>query len=171
MTWWGFGIQWHQLEDMQSSPRCRQITTLTPHHSIFTGRMLFLKPNQQCESTEGKLRRKHLRRNQTVIHLPTTPENVATLTYEMQSFLIWLKACCVLSDVGGSGVVCRYRFLWQEPVVICGNWNVRQSTSQQLFRVTTFCINACFQSFSTLISRTVHHAVLKFSPCRNTPMT
>jgi len=28
-----------------------QITTPTPHHSIFTGRMLFLTPNQQCQST------------------------------------------------------------------------------------------------------------------------
>jgi len=26
-----------------------------PHHSIFTGQMLFLTPNQQCQSTEGKL--------------------------------------------------------------------------------------------------------------------
>jgi len=25
-----------------------------PHHSIFTGRMLFLAPNQQCQSTEAK---------------------------------------------------------------------------------------------------------------------
>jgi len=24
-----------------------------PHHSIFTGRMLFLTSNQQCQSTEG----------------------------------------------------------------------------------------------------------------------
>jgi len=38
----------------QSAPRSRQITTSTPRHSIFTGRMLFLAPNQQCESTEGK---------------------------------------------------------------------------------------------------------------------
>jgi len=29
----------------------------TPHHSIFTGQMLFLTPNQQCQSTEAiKLR-------------------------------------------------------------------------------------------------------------------
>jgi len=27
--------------------------TSTPHHSIFTGEMLFLTPNQQCQSTEG----------------------------------------------------------------------------------------------------------------------
>ena len=35
----------------QSAPCCRQITTLTPHHSIYTGRLLFLTPNQQCQST------------------------------------------------------------------------------------------------------------------------
>jgi len=34
----------------QSALRFRQITTPTPHHSIFTDRMLF----QQCQSTEGK---------------------------------------------------------------------------------------------------------------------
>ena len=26
----------------------------TPHDSIFTGHMLFLTPNQQCQSTEGR---------------------------------------------------------------------------------------------------------------------
>jgi len=30
----------------QSAPRSREITTPTPHHSTFTGRMLFLTPNQ-----------------------------------------------------------------------------------------------------------------------------
>jgi len=29
-----------------------QVTTPTPHHSIFTGRMLFLTPNRQCQRTE-----------------------------------------------------------------------------------------------------------------------
>jgi len=61
-------------------------------------------------------------------------------------------------------------WLWREPVVMCGNWNVRQAVSQQVFIETTFCINTCFQSFSTLISRIVHYAVLKFSPCRNKPL-
>jgi len=36
-----------------SAPRSRQITTPTPHRSIFTGRMLFLTPSQQCQSTES----------------------------------------------------------------------------------------------------------------------
>ena len=37
-------------------------------------------------------------------------------------------------------VGCR-RWFWQEPVVMCGYWNVRQAVSQQVFRVTTFCVN------------------------------
>jgi len=59
------------------------------------------------------------------------------------------------------------RWLWKQPVVM---WNVRQATTQQVFTVTTFCINTCFQSFSTLFSRIVNHVVLKFSPCRNKPL-
>ena len=47
------GISWTICK--QSAPRSRQITTPTPYHSIFRGRMLFLMPNQQCQSTVGKL--------------------------------------------------------------------------------------------------------------------
>ena len=45
------GISWTIF--IQSAPRSRQITTQTSHQSIFTGQMLFLMPNQQCQSTEG----------------------------------------------------------------------------------------------------------------------
>jgi len=48
----GSGISWAICK---SAPRSRQITTPTPHHSVFTGRMLFLPPNQQRQSTEGTL--------------------------------------------------------------------------------------------------------------------
>ena len=41
------GISWAICK---SAPRSRQIT----HCSVFTGRMLFLTPNQQCQSTEGR---------------------------------------------------------------------------------------------------------------------
>ena len=47
----GCGISWAVCK---SAPRSRQITTPTPHHSVFTGRMPFLPPNQQRQSTEGK---------------------------------------------------------------------------------------------------------------------
>ena len=46
------GISWTICK--QSAPRSRQITTPTPHHSIFTRRMLILTPKQQCQSTEGR---------------------------------------------------------------------------------------------------------------------
>jgi len=36
------------------APHSRQITMPVPHHLIFfAGRMLFLMPNQQCQSSEG----------------------------------------------------------------------------------------------------------------------
>ena len=38
------GISWTACK--QSAPSSRQITTLTLHHSFFSGRMLFLTPNQ-----------------------------------------------------------------------------------------------------------------------------
>ena len=44
--WDGSGISWTICK--QSAPQSRQITIPTPHHSIFTGRMLILTPNQQC---------------------------------------------------------------------------------------------------------------------------
>ena len=46
----GSGISWAIYK---SAPRSRQITMPAPHHSVFTGRMPFLSPNQQCQSTEG----------------------------------------------------------------------------------------------------------------------
>ena len=48
----GSGISWTTCK--QSAPRSRQVTTPTPHLSIVTGRLLFLTPNQRCQSTEGK---------------------------------------------------------------------------------------------------------------------
>ena len=72
--------------------------------------------------TSGNLR--YLTRKQTVIHLPTRPENVTTLTCEMQNFFIWLKVSCVFSNLGGS----EESQLW---VVIGG------SEKNRLWRVAT----------------------------------
>ena len=47
----GSGISWAICK---SAPRSRQITTPTLHHSIFTGQIPFLPPNQQWQSTEGR---------------------------------------------------------------------------------------------------------------------
>ena len=46
----GSGISWAVCK---SASHSRQITTPVPHHSVFAGRMPFLPPNQQCQSTEG----------------------------------------------------------------------------------------------------------------------
>jgi len=45
----GSGISWA----IGSAHRSRQITTPAPHYCFFTGRMPFLPPNQQCQSTES----------------------------------------------------------------------------------------------------------------------
>jgi len=58
------GISWTICK--QSMPRSKQITTPTPYRSIFTGRMLFLTPNQQCQSTEGTT--SHTAANQSFTH-------------------------------------------------------------------------------------------------------
>jgi len=46
----GSGIYWAIMQVCTSS----QTTTPTSHHSVFTGRMPFLPPNQQRQSTEGE---------------------------------------------------------------------------------------------------------------------
>jgi len=49
-----FGMQWHQLHHMQTICTSLQTDNHTTTQSLnFTGRMLFLTPNQQCQSTEG----------------------------------------------------------------------------------------------------------------------
>jgi len=48
----GSGISWAICK---SAPRSRQITMPVPHHCFFTGRMPFLPPKQQRQSTEGYL--------------------------------------------------------------------------------------------------------------------
>jgi len=49
--WDGSGISWVMCK--QSAPRSRQLTIPAPYHSLFAGWMLFLMPNQRCQSTES----------------------------------------------------------------------------------------------------------------------
>jgi len=51
----GLGIQWHQVDYMQTICTLLQTDnyTNTPSLNFFTGQMLFLTPNQQCQITEG----------------------------------------------------------------------------------------------------------------------
>jgi len=51
--------RWHQLGNMQVCTLLQTNNTPAPHHSVFfTGRMPFLPPNQQRQSTESR-RSKH----------------------------------------------------------------------------------------------------------------
>ena len=52
----GSGISWALCK---SAPHSRQTTMPAPHYSAFTGRMPFLPPNQQCQSTESTHTRLH----------------------------------------------------------------------------------------------------------------
>ena len=55
----GSGISWAICK---SAPSSRQITMPAPTTQFFTGRMPFLPPNQQCQSTEGKIKSYSLQR-------------------------------------------------------------------------------------------------------------
>jgi len=143
---------WHEnLTGLSISPvRCSHFTLGNPKKSFST--VLFIHTSDYlC----------YLRRKQTVIHLPTTPENVTTLTCELQNFFIWLKVCCVLSNVGSS----EWSHLW---VVIGG------SEKNRLWCVITGISgkqrHSKFSEWPPLISCIVCHAVLKFSPCSNKPL-
>ena len=61
----GSGISWAVCK---SAPHSRQITIPAPYHSVFTGLMPFLPPNQQRQSTEGTT-------SFTVTHTHTQPFN------------------------------------------------------------------------------------------------
>jgi len=102
--WDGSGISWTICK--QSAPRSRQITTPTPHHSMITGRMLFLAPNQQHQSTEGKGIYNSIKKQRQFYHRPRSPVIIATdqkpqatwqciiLTFVIFVVFEFLPSCC-----------------------------------------------------------------------------
>ena len=62
----GSGISWAICK---SAPCSSQITMPVPHHSVFTGRMPFLPPNQQHQSTKGKAFLNVNRHKNCLLHL------------------------------------------------------------------------------------------------------
>jgi len=137
-----------------SSVRCSHFTLENPKKSFST--VLFIQNSDYlC----------YISRTQTVIHLPIPPENVTTLTCELQNFFIWLKVSYVLSNAGGS----EESQFW---VVVGGSeknwlWCVATGMSSKQCHSKCLAIIHASSLFSTLISRIVHHALLKFSPYRN----
>ena len=66
----GSGISWATCK---SAHRSRQITTPAPHRSVFSGRMPFLPPNQQRQSTEDQTADHTHTHTNTVAHCTPTP--------------------------------------------------------------------------------------------------
>jgi len=54
------GWQWHQIGRMQVCTLLQTDNHTSTHHSVFAGRMVFLPPNQQRQSTEGILLAKRI---------------------------------------------------------------------------------------------------------------
>ena len=84
--------QWHQLGHMQV---CISLQTdnhaSTPPLSFFTGRMPFLSPNQQRQSTEGTKTNTGLKR---CLSWHTDHHNVDNLLWERRTLLVLLTGNC-----------------------------------------------------------------------------
>jgi len=81
----GSGISWAICK---SAPCSRHITMPAPHHSVFTGRMPFLPPNQQHQSTERILS----------FHWNSAQNNLdLQLNFTMMSFYVPPNHCLILS--------------------------------------------------------------------------
>jgi len=84
-------LTWKSYRLSTSPVRCSHCTLGNPKKSFST--VLFMHASDYLRYFTSK---------HSVIYLPTPPENVTRLTCELHIFFIWLKVCCVLSDVGGS---------------------------------------------------------------------
>ena len=83
------------------APRSRQTTTPAPHHSFLMGQMLFLTPNQQCESTESNTEGKtHSTLNNTFITIPRCKLWRATST--SWSTCTLFNVVCVISTTNNA---------------------------------------------------------------------
>ena len=91
----GSGISWAICKP---APRPRQITMTAPHQSVFTGRMPFLPPNQQCQSTERKVTADN---SHTVMWLNLTmPTYIIFLTWAVpQTYWQTIKLCNIFGSM------------------------------------------------------------------------
>ena len=95
----GSGISWTICK---SAPCSKQITMPAPHRSVFfIGRMPFLPPNQQCQSTEGKIHT-HIRRKYIHTHQVKTDKTRKLLSIKDRftelSFYVPLDTKSVISE-------------------------------------------------------------------------
>ena len=84
---------WHEhLTDLSTWPvRCSHFALGNPKRSFLTV-ILIHNSDYLC----------YLRRKQTIIHLPIPPENVTSLTCELQNFFYLTEGLLHFSNIGGS---------------------------------------------------------------------
>jgi len=61
-------LDFNEARDNGVASCYRQITTPAPHRSTFMGRMLFLMPNRQCQSIEGKSKQVNFSVSKVSVH-------------------------------------------------------------------------------------------------------
>ena len=133
--WDGNGISWTICK--QSAPCSRQITTPTPHRSIFSGRMLFLTSNQQCQNTEGILWKSSIlrvcvysdkevcssgRRTLLILRCDTTTTKTTTTT------TMELSPQCAVGTCDGCNFVFMLRSLAVCPVCTASDFHTYRTT-------------------------------------------
>ena len=101
--WDGSGISWTIRK--QSALRCKWIITPATHHSIFAGRMHFLTPNQQCQSTEG------MSRSKQKLALPWSLQCLLIVLVEV-SCEVWPIRSKPFADLASTGSSSRPTSCW-----------------------------------------------------------
>ena len=164
----GSGISWAICK---SALHSRQIAMPAPHHSVFTGRVPFLPPNQWRQSTEGKLlicpvEHKLISQCHLCCHQSTTSSHVwyqSGWHYVVRCFryrsssrctkvsVRWLRCrlpACSLEDYSGS-----VTSLFMIRTLLCRWWPPLQCSSLLrygwLFTSGIICCSSCIW-FSTL---------------------
>ena len=129
----GSGISWARCK---SAPCFRQITTPAPHSSVFTGRMPFLPPNQQRQSTEGikHWRNQALKESSTEGISPKQSKHWKSATFQNRSIF------CYKHQIVRN---CNMTIFLLRP---------KSSTTQLYFQQwENFTVNTCLFSFSSTI--------------------
>jgi len=153
VRWWGGnGINWTMYKSFAS--HSRQITMPVPYHSVFTGQMPFLSPNQQCGSAEG---------NSTVVFV-----NFVLLMYVVAG--CWLQLSGASAIIHFTTAVCHCG--WSRTTAVhCASRNgLSSELENNLLRQTWYCISRhlCSRCMNYLSMRDVAYAMYDHTMMQNT---
>jgi len=162
----GSGIRW-RWAICKSAPWSRQITTPAPHPqlSFFTGRMSFLPPNQQCQSTNKP--------HQFCLHKCSVVSLILTLNFSLEPQLHSLINHLENGRCSWPDILWMYFSQFLEPcdqldgglfrlVFLCSSWNhagvsmLAYFTTAVDFTWFTETTSCWFCNHTQQISRTMH---------------